>query len=187
MRPSLCSSWSSSTNRADEASSRPVKGSSSRSTSGPCRSARASVSRCLLPRERTPAGRSKTLRRSKASASSSIRASGSATPNKFAWNRRFARPVRSAYSRLSCETQPNIRRSPGPAFRRSMPASFTRPAVGRARPAPSRSNVVLPAPFAPISATKEPAGMLRSSPRRTWLRPKVLVISRNSRSLRTGI
>jgi hypothetical protein len=45
-----------------------------------------------------------------------------------------------------------------------MPAIVTLPAVGAARPEITFSIVVLPAPFAPITATKDPWGTWRS----TW-------------------
>ena len=46
------------------------------------------------------------------------------------------------------------------SWRGVVPFTVTWPAVGRARPASSRSSVVLPAPFGPISAEIRPSGTL---------------------------
>ena len=72
--------------------------------------------------------------------------------------------VRSAYSIVSCETTPTSARSFGPALRISMPAIRTLPDVGAASPEITFSSVVLPAPFAPMTATKDPCSTTRS----TW-------------------
>jgi hypothetical protein len=44
------------------------------------------------------------------------------------------------------------------------PAMASSPALGRARPAHSRSSVLLPAPLAPSTANAEPAGTSKSTP-----------------------
>jgi hypothetical protein len=44
------------------------------------------------------------------------------------------------------------------SWRGAVPFTVTWPAVGRDRPASSRSSVVLPAPFGPISAEIRPSG-----------------------------
>src|SRR5580765_5400849 len=53
---------------------------------------------------------------------------------------------------------PSRARALGDVRARSSPPNRTRPAIGRTRPETTRSVVVLPAPFAPSSATTSPAG-----------------------------
>ncbi len=50
------------------------------------------------------------------------------------------------------------------SWRGVLPFTVTWPAVGRARPASSRSSVVLPAPFGPISAEIRPSGTETEAP-----------------------
>src|SRR5262245_9740765 len=61
---------------------------------------------------------------------------------------------------------PTLRREPGlhPA---RCPNQNTSPDDGRSEDARQRSNVVLPAPFAPISATTSPAAIVKSSRSKT--------------------
>src|SRR4051812_44243845 len=51
------------------------------------------------------------------------------------------------------------------------PMTRTSPAVGRIRPASSRSSVLLPAPFGPATASASPGASVRSTSRRTRTRP----------------
>ena len=50
----------------------------------------------------------------------------------------------------------------------SMPSSVIRPRHGRSAPAIVISSVLLPAPFAPISATVSPPARSRLTPNRAW-------------------
>src|SRR4051812_31166897 len=51
------------------------------------------------------------------------------------------------------------------------PMTRTSPAVGRIRPASTRSSVLFPAPFGPATASTSPGASVRSTSRRTRTRP----------------
>jgi hypothetical protein len=57
------------------------------------------------------------------------------------------------------------------SWRGVVPFTVTCPAVGRVSPASSRSSVVLPAPFGPISAQIRPSGTLTVQPLRAVTLP----------------
>src|SRR5260370_33045483 len=67
-------------------------------------------------------------------------------------------------------TSPAFTVSPGPAPVMSRPANCTCPVRG-SRPEMARSNVVLPAPFGPSSATASPAPMVSATSRNTTILP----------------
>ncbi len=84
------------TARAAPCGSSPVNGSSRNTIAGSWTSARASETRCCMPRENVPTGSSARLARPTVSSSAATRARGSATPYSRAKNSRFSRAVRSS-------------------------------------------------------------------------------------------
>ena len=69
--------------------------------------------------------------------------------------------VNRRYSGMSWARKPISARKAG-SWRGARPSTFMSPAVGRASPDSNRSSVVLPAPFAPISAQIQPSGTVTS-------------------------
>ena len=59
----------------------------------------------------------------------------------------------------------------GGVVRRSTPSMLMAPLVAGSMPEMTRSNVVLPAPFAPITATASPALTSMETPNNAWKPP----------------
>src|SRR5687768_11772338 len=81
-----------------------------------------------------------------------------------------------------CEI-PRITRRSARSLVMSSPLNRIRPAATGRRPEIARMTVVLPAPFAPISATTSPSLTLRLTPCRAWIRPYSSVILSISSSI----
>src|SRR3954463_3668858 len=78
-----------------------------------------------------------------------------------------------------CETRPIRERASAPPGS-AMPETRAPPLVGFSRPASTRSNVVLPAPFGPNTARHSPAARENETPATARRGPKVRVSSRTS-------
>src|SRR5690349_4404800 len=81
-----------------------------------------------------------------------------------------------------CE-MPRITRRSARSLVMSSPLKRMRPAATGRRPEIARMTVVLPAPFAPMSATTSPSPTVRLTPCRAWMRPYSSVILSSSSSI----
>ena len=180
--------------RSTSAGEAPAEGSSTSSTRGPAASAEASISsRCSLPLS-SVAGRRPPRRDRPAQAASApprrasrvaSRAFGVASRSRTTPPGRPCRPaptaalsstVRSPKSAVAC----SVRTIPAAPARAGCPAGAPRrraddTLVGGHVPARSRSAVVLPEPFGPMSAVTVPASSVRSSPSTATSPPKRLL------------
>ena len=137
------------------AGSRLARGSSSNSSSGSCRTARATATRCTMPRESVRSGSRQRFFRRTSSSSSSTRSA--ATPCRRAWKRRFSRALRSRYRSGSCASSPILPRTAHASSGSEEPSTRTLPACGRSSVASTRSSVLLPAPLGPNTTSDCPA------------------------------
>ena len=153
--------------------SSPVVGSSSTTTGVPPMSPAAMSRRRRVPPDSVPA------RRSAASVSASCSSSSLTRSRRVAGGRWYSRAIRSRFSaavrRSSTAaywpvTPIKVRTCPA-AVTTSAPPTCARPASGTVSVVRMRTNVVLPAPFAPSSATTDPAGTTRSTPARAVSSP----------------
>ena len=131
--------------------SRPVVGSSRKSTRGPCSSASARSRRRFMPPEYPPTLRpaaSLSPTRS-SSASPRVRHSAFDRPCRPPWRSMCSQPVRKSSSAASWSAAPMVRRISGPCVVTSRPATLARPPDGGSSVTSISTVVDLPAPFGP--------------------------------------
>ncbi|MNT19594.1 hypothetical protein D3C72_1548590 [compost metagenome] len=155
---------------------RPMDGSSSNSSLGRPISAREMASICCSPPDMVPANwKARSFRRGKMPYMRSISVPMASLPS-----RRLKAPI----SRFSCTVSLGKMPRPSgtsasPSRIRSwpliaacaLPSKVMLPALGFSNPAKVFRVVVLPAPFAPISATISPSPTVRSMPLMAWMAP----------------
>src|SRR3954454_22607417 len=130
------------------------KGSSRRSNSGSCRNTRQSASRCTIPRENDETRSFRTSQRPNRSSSIPLRSRRSGTRYSRPYRSRFSSAVSSRYTSGSCPRKPTHSRGT------STPPP---PEVGTSSPARSRSSVVFPEPFGPVTSRNPPRGRSSST------------------------
>ena len=176
--PEVCERMEKHVSTCRACGSRPVVGSSSRSTRGSCARARAKNTRRRSPPERASSRRSARGRRSQAwSAPSTAPRSKRSAMARSPW--RGARPIITASrtvkgqaTRGSCGTRAaTLATTLRDAAAGSSPARRTEPALGASRPATSRMSVLFPAPFGPTSPTSSPAAAPKETASRTGRSP----------------
>ena len=155
------------------AGSRPVVGSSSRSTRGRATSPAPRSTRRRMPPEYVLSGRSAASASDTRSSTSVARSAASLFDSRD--NRptisRFSRPVNVSSTAAYCPARPMQRRTAVGCFTTSKPATRALPASGSSRVDRMRTRVVLPAPFGPSSATTPPSGTERSTPASAFVSP----------------
>ena len=163
---SACSRRISSWRLARFCGSRPVEGSSRKSTRGRWTSPIAMSSRRRWPPEREETLRSATAVRSRSSTSSAARRRASARDRPCArpWLISSSRPSWRCPAPLPCPTKPIARRTSRWALTTSWPATLAEPEVGAIRVVSMRRVVDFPAPLGPRKATSSPCPISRSRP-----------------------
>ncbi|MGC0375875.1 hypothetical protein RKD28_003391 [Streptomyces sp. SAI-229] len=146
--------------------SRPVVGSSRKSTSGSVIREAARSSRRRMPPLYCLTALCPVPESSKRSSSSSARARARRAPR---WcsrpnSSRFCRPPSSSSSAACWPSRPMRGRTTYASRTTSCPATSIRPASGRSRVARILTRVVLPAPFGPSTPCTVPRATVRSSP-----------------------
>src|ERR1043166_7827900 len=138
-----------------------------------------------MPRERPRTGSEARSASPTAASRSRTAAGASGSPYSRAAKSRFSAALRSSYRWLWWERSPISRRRAGsPAS--GAPSIVTRPALGRASPASSRSSVLFPAPLGPTTRWHSPGLTESETPRSARADPKRRSRSRASRRGQTA-
>ena len=155
--------WSSASNVSRVRASSALNGSSSRSTGGSTTSARASPARWAIPPDSSRGFNPAAVSRPTCASTSVARArrSSAATPASSIGSATLSSTDRHG-TRRGCWNARPTRPSPATGSARRPPSTL--PASGAFSPATTRSSVLLPQPFGPITTVNEPAATSRSSP-----------------------
>src|SRR3954447_4350114 len=154
--------------------SRPIVGSSRKSTRGECRKPRAISRRRFMPPENVITRLPRRSHRPTMSSTWRIRGATTSrgTPYSSACRRRFCSAVRYPSSVGSWKTSPMLRRTSSRSCATSWPATRARPPVGRASVQSMWIVVVLPAPLGPRKPNTSPRATSKLTPRTASMSPK---------------